>query len=340
MPTRRELIKQQQQQERLRKQRAKAPDVNIEGDDDREPLMGVVVGRKGIGKTFFTIAMIKEYVLGDKAEGKLPRRVLIFDVNNEFTQFRTIALKDIKRWSQVGRVEVRRVSVFKTQEDVDVKINNKIVYQTPAGKMTLKEMANCLFFILEHYHNGLLLIEDINKYVSDSLPNDLIGAICTQRHVGVDVIMHFQSIGKFGHPKIIANANWLRYHKCSDSVGRHEDKFLELTEPLQICERLVNRKYKQAYLNKRNGKYKKKSEFKKDSSFHIFWDNDEEKIKGDFTKVEFAVAVMDYMELNYNKVVKPKLNEVHLLSGKAKYPDRKTLLKELIQHYIFEYYGN
>ena len=70
----------------------------------------------------------------------------------------------------------------------------------------------------------MLLIEDINKYVSDFLPNDLVGAICSNRHTDLDIIMHFQSIGRIT-TKIWQNANWLRFHKNSDSVERHKNKF-------------------------------------------------------------------------------------------------------------------
>lgn len=57
--------------------------------------------------------------------------------------------------------------------------------------MTLDDVANTLFIILETFRNGLLLVEDINKYISDTMPNDLVGAICTNRHIGVDNIIAF-----------------------------------------------------------------------------------------------------------------------------------------------------
>ena len=36
--------------------------------------------------------------------------------------------------------------------------------------------------------------------------------------------MHFQSIGRVT-PKIWQNLNWIRFHKNSDSVDRHQKKF-------------------------------------------------------------------------------------------------------------------
>ncbi|NOQ73073.1 MAG: hypothetical protein GQ574_13785 [Crocinitomix sp.] len=50
--------------------------------------------------------------------------------------------------------------------------------------------------VLSFEANGMLLIEDITKYITDSLSGDLIGAICTQRHLSVDVFIHVQTVGK------------------------------------------------------------------------------------------------------------------------------------------------
>ena len=67
-------------------------------------------------------------------------------------------------------------------------------------------MLEKLFKILNDYRGGLLLIEDINRYISDYLPNDLVGAICTNRHTDTDIILHFQSVGRVS-PKIWQNLN-------------------------------------------------------------------------------------------------------------------------------------
>ena len=142
--------------------------------DYRIPKLGVAVGKKGIGKTYTTTQMIDGYVKGSK--GIKPRRALILDVNDEFEQYRAISLNHIELFSVHPRIEARRVRPF-----------------TDEGKrMTLKDIADALWSILEVYRGGLLLIEDINKYISDNLPNDLIGAICTNRHTNTDIVMHFQ----------------------------------------------------------------------------------------------------------------------------------------------------
>lgn len=292
----------------------------------REALLGVVVGRKGVGKTHKTLKEIEKYAYGGRA---MRRRVLLFDVNNEFTQFEPIALKDIKNWCSYGHIEVRRVSIFKAKGDENLTVNGQPIYKTPTGKMTLNEMAGALFYILKNYFVGMLLIEDINKYTSDSMPNDLIGAICTQRHVGVDIIIHFQNIGRFGHPKIVGNANWLRFHKVTDSVNRHKDKFEDIVEPLRLCELMVNKKYSEA------GEHDKEAK-----SFHVFWDADAEKIKGACTKKDFVEAVETYLRTDKKREISSMLKEEDLYTGKKLYADRAALVKKLIQEKIDLYYGN
>ena len=60
--------------------------------------------------------------------------------------------------------------------------------------------------------------------MGDYLPNDLVGALCTNRHSNLDIVLHFQSIGRVG-TKIWQNINWIRFHKNTDSVDRHKKKF-------------------------------------------------------------------------------------------------------------------
>ena len=144
--------------------------------------LGVAVGKKGIGKTYQTTEMMKDYVRG--GNGIKPRRVLILDVNDEFEEFRAMSVKDIELFSIHPKIEIRRIRPFKDD----------------GTRMTLRDIADTLYIILEKYRGGLLLIEDINKYISDHLPNDLVGAICTNRHTNTDIIMHFNPLEE-SHPK-------------------------------------------------------------------------------------------------------------------------------------------
>ena len=146
----------------------------------REPKLGVAVGKKGVGKTYTTDKVIQSYVQGNPSKGVKPRRALILDVNDEFEHIKALRVKDVMKFSVHPTVEARRIRPF--MED--------------GQKMTIREIQETLFEILRHYRGGLLLIEDINRYISDQLPNDVVGAICTNRHSDTDIILHFQSIGR------------------------------------------------------------------------------------------------------------------------------------------------
>jgi choline kinase len=202
------------------------------------------------------------------------RRVLILDVNDEFTDVKAIRIQDVGVFSVHPMIEIRRIRPF---------LDN-------GKKMTLDDIANTLFLILENYRNGLLLIEDINKYISDTMPNDLVGAICTNRHIGVDIIIHYQSIGRITS-KVWQNLNVIRMHKITDAVKRHKHKFEDKFEYLSIAEILINQEYEKG--NKR---------------FFLYVNVDDEKVYGAFTKQQFENAVTIFIQNNYSNIINPMLN--------------------------------
>lgn len=286
----------------------------------REAQLGIAIGQKGVGKSYKTLEMMQPVLRGNSRTGAKPRKVLILDVNNEFGNIKVdtnpnfvhakaLRLEDVPKWTYNGIIEVRRVTILKEG----------------GGQMTLRETADALSFILQHFQNGLLLIEDISKFVSDSLPNDLIGAICTQRHKSCDIILHFQSVGKMAHPKLWANCNWLRIHKTEDTVRKHENKFGTDVTHLYLAEKLVNIKYREG-----------------DVRFCLFVDKDMKKVKGAFSEKDFLRAIEEYLQepANYNKVVKTEIEKKDIYTGKPIHKDRQTAVKHLIKTYFDDYYGN
>ena len=248
----------------------------------REPKLGMAVGRKGIGKTYQTKILIESYVYGNPAKGVEPRKVLILDVNDEFTDYKAISMKDLVKFSVMPRAEIRRVRPFNEETGV---------------RLTLKEIADCLWDILHYFRGGLLLIEDINKYIGDHLPTDIVGAICSNRHTDLDIIMHFQSIGRIT-TKVWQNANWLRFHKNSDSIERHRNKFPDKYEMFSIAENIVNTQY-----------------FNDNKYYYLYVDLDDEKIQGKMTEAIINNGIDNYLSKNFNQVVKPEINKKNLSDG-------------------------
>jgi hypothetical protein len=248
----------------------------------REPQLGVAVGKRGIGKTFTTLSTLREYVSGFGGTTK-PRRVLILDVNDEFTQIKALKVEDIKLFSMHPTVEARRIRPFNAN----------------GTKMGLSEICQTLYYILENFKGGLLLIEDINKYLTHHFPKDVVGAICTNRHSDLDIIMHYQAIGKVP-TTVWENVNWVRFHKNNQSVDRHAKKFEDKFEILKIAECMVDFQYN-------NG----------NERFYCFVDIEWSKLKGKITQPMAQKAVEDYMTKEYHRVVLPESRRLNLEGKKV-----------------------
>jgi hypothetical protein len=267
----------------------------------RECRIIIACGKRGVGKSVETIRMIDEYVAGNPSKGVPPRKALIFDVNDEFSSFwhydnpkrsiKALAIKDIMKFSIHPTIEVRRIRPF----------------WDDGRKMTINDMGEVLGIILDKYRNGLLLVEDINKYLSDAMPADLIGSLATSRHIGLDIISHFQNIGRAGNPKLLGNLNMIRLHKTNDTVERHKNKFEEKTELLQIAEYLINNRYN-------NG----------DTRYFVYVDTENMKIRGKFTKIEVEDAIHQYITERYSRIISPML-QVRDKKGKKIHNEESAL---------------
>jgi len=270
----------------------------------REPLLIVACGKKGVGKSYQHNLMMQGYAMGDPYRGIRPRKCLIMDVNDEYSVYgiRAISLEHIGLYTVHPSIDIRRVRPFR-----------------PDGqRMGLDEWANAVFFVLNTFRNGLLLIEDPNKWHSDHLPADLVGAICTNRHVGLDILLSYQSIGRI-NTKIWGNTNLMRFHKNTESVERHKMKFPDKEEYMKIAEHMVNNEYAKG--NKR---------------FYVYVDMDEAKIRGDFSQEVFEEGVEDYINEKHRELIKPFLVQVNA-KGKKLFNEntaREKVKERIISTYL------
>lgn len=243
--------------------------------DLREPMIYVAIGKRGIGKTVTTIERIRQYVRVHR------RPVLIFDVNNEFSDtvkypdIRAIGMKQLKLWSAMKRPEIRRILPF-YDDGRKIKVG--------------PEMALVLEWILDTFYNGLLLVEDINKYVSDSMPSDLVGSICTNRHTGIDIILHYQSIGRVA-TKVWQNIDILRMHYETGGVDRNRSKFDDKYSYLKIAENMVSSEFLSGNIR-----------------FYVTVDVAKEKIIAELPDEKKKLAITEFLEQNYREFVAPLMN--------------------------------
>jgi hypothetical protein len=251
----------------------------------REPLLMAACGKKGVGKSYQHMLLMNGYVMGDPYVGVKGRKCLIMDVNDEYGMYGvpSISLNDVPLYTVHPYIEIRRIRPFH-----------------PDGRrMTLDEWANALFYVLSRFQNGLLLIEDLNKFLTDHLPQDLVGAIATNRHVGLDIVLSFQSLGRI-NTKIWGNMNLLRFHKNVESVERHKNKFPDKYEILRITEIIVNNEY-----------------HKGNNRVFLYVDMDEMKIRGELSDELINQGIDQYINENYNELLKPYL--VQKEGNKKKY---------------------
>lgn len=66
--------------------------IQVPKKKEREVMFYIALGMKGIGKTYQTTLVIERYWrYGNPSVGAKPRKVIIFDVNNEYTNYKEIA---------------------------------------------------------------------------------------------------------------------------------------------------------------------------------------------------------------------------------------------------------
>lgn len=236
----------------------------------REPKLLIATGTKGVGKTHTTCGVIQRYIQPNQLNGKEARRVLIYDVNKEYTDeeiskkglsFKApiLSLKDLPMWTSQKRVEVRRILAVNEDNGRDLSIDG---------------MVDSLDKILYDFRGGMLILEDINRYLTDTRTTEIIGTMATNRHRDLDIYIHLQSLSPVT-TRMWQNCQVVRFHKQMDNVNRYKQR-LSNPELYFIAEKLVNTKYLE------------------DKRFYCYIDNELGKISGKFSIREFQRAIYDY----------------------------------------------
>jgi Helicase HerA, central domain len=242
--------------------------------DERECGVFVGTGHTGVGKSYAMCRIIRDYLTPNPQTGKVPRKVLIFDVNKEYTNeemiknghgftIKTIALSQLDEWVRYPFAEVCRI--------LPVDKDGRNISQE-----RYKEILN---YILQRFKGGLLLLEDLNNYLKESNDAEILGLLTTVRHEGVDVYIHYQSLSRVT-TGVWQNARGFRVHHQYDPVYRY---FTRMNNPemFVIAQKIVDKKYE-------NG----------DIRYYLYVMSTISKIKGNFTKREFVNAALEYLDEN------------------------------------------
>jgi hypothetical protein len=265
--------------------------------EQREPILMGVVGMKKVGKTYTTTQSINSYIKTNSKTGKVARKVLIYDINMEYTQYKAIDIKHLNKFTHQSKVEVRRV--LPINED--------------GSEADLSQMLEILTVLIKSFRGGMLILEDINRYLIASKTVDVIGLLATNRHRDLDIICHFQSLSALD-PRMWQNTSMVRFHYQMDDIKRYKNRIPNY-ELFKIAQCLVNYKYLKVG----------------DKRFYCYVANDENYITGNFTRTDFKNACIEYLERNASIVSNYAKRLGRSVEMRAKALD--VLCKELAQKY-------
>lgn len=280
---------------------------NLINVKDRQPMLMVVCGETGVGKTYRTVQEIKQYVQDSSATSKKGRKVLIFDVNDDdYTRFVTVDPNHVKDFQEV---RIRRIRPI-----------------TRTGKMmTLTQKRQIVEKIVAEFTNGLIVLEDIDKFMVGAKGQEVVGVLCANRHSDLDILISHQSIAKITTTEW-QNMTWLRLHKQVDDISRYRNRIPNY--PLvRIATFIVEEQY-----NLTNEAFEKneinEKQFQIRKSFFVYLDMRRLKIKG-CSRAAFVRATKRYIDQEENKKIKLLLQET-TMDEKPKYNNRKSAVIQLI----------
>ena len=272
----------------------------------RECGMMTTAAIQGGGKTYQNMHIIAKYVV-DKIDTKVRgRKSLIFDSNGEYTKEefekngipnfnpKRIALKHIRQWCRDPKItECRRID---------------------AKSLSISEKKAALEYVIGEVNDCQLVLEDINTYIMKlSNMEEIVGRIVKLRHIGVDVVMSFQSTRAI-EPRIWQNSRWVRLHFISDNIDEIKDKIPNY-QLFKIAQIMINKRFEDG-----------------DKRFFVYITGFGRKIEGPtFRLLEWEEACKRYLLLK-----KKEVKEHAMLNECSEDESRVRLVKQ----YTDMYYDN
>ena len=280
-------------------------------DLERQPMLVVTCGETGVGKTYRNLIEIYRYMKDDPETGRKGRKVLAFDVNDDdYPMFKTVRINSIQHLTAIDARRIRPIA--------------------PEGKnMTLEEKREVVQQMVNRFKNGLLVLEDIDKFMVGAKGQTVVGLLTTNRHNGLDIMISHQSIAKITTTEW-QNMTFLRLHHQIDDISRYKNRipnyFLVCIAKNIIDEQydLANEAYHQGCLSD--------YQYKKHKSFYLYVDMRKLRIRG-ASKKAFIRAAKKYIDTHEGKTINMMLME-RALNGMSKYKSRGEAVVALIMKYL------
>lgn len=288
-------------------------------DLERQPMIMLVCGETGVGKTYRNKLEIKRYMMDHLAVGKKGRKVLAFDTNDDdYPKFKTVSPNHLKALTKVSS---RRIRPF-----------------NPDGSpMDNDEKKEVITKIMKHYKNGLIVLDDIDHYMTGAKGQSMIGALCTVRHKGIDVVLTHQSVAKITTSEW-QNCTWLRLHHQVDDVTRYRERIPKY-QMVRIAQLIVDEQYELCSNAFAMGKLSEQ-EYKIQKSFFVYVNMREQRIRG-CSRAAFIRACKRFIDQEESRKVKMLLAEqdfdgnhiyktrneaiVKMISDKLRYHESNTI---------------
>ena len=290
--------------------RGRKPIAYRKEDLERQNVIVVVCGETGVGKTYRNKLEILKYLKDNPPTGKKGRKVLAFDTNDDdYPEFQTVNPNYLKALTAIA---CRRIRPFKPDG-------------SPMDDNDKKEVVDK---ILKHYRNGMIVLDDIDHYMAGAKGQSMIGALCTVRHKGIDVLLTHQSIAKISTSEW-QNCTWLRLHHQVDDVTRYRDRIPKY-QMVRIAQLIVDEQYDLCTRAFVEGTIAEQ-EYKKQKSFFVYVNMRQRKIMG-CSKAAFIRACKRYIDQEEGKKVRMLMQERDF-KGKLKYKDRNAAIIKMICDY-------
>lgn len=296
---------------KIKSNRGRQPITYSKEELERQPMILLVCGQMGVGKTYRNKQEIRRYMLDNPATGKVGRKVLAFDTNDDdFPEFKTVSPNHIKALTQVS---ARRIRPFNTDG-------------SPMGDDQKREVVNK---IMRFFKNGLIVLDDIDHYMQGARSQSMIGALVTVRHKGIDIILGHQSIAKVSTTEW-QTCSWLRLHHQNDDVTRYRDRIPKY-KLVRMAQLIVDEQYELAANAFENGQINA-DEYKIRKSFFVYVNMPEQKIKG-CSREAFIRAAKRYIDQEENKTIKMMMLERDH-KDMLVYGSRNEVVVKLISDYL------
>jgi len=267
--------------------RGRKPITYCKEDLERQPMLVLVCGETGVGKTYRNIIELRRYMKEDETTGRKGRKVLAFDVNDDdYPMFPTVSPFHIKALTKVQARRIRPIA--KNGQNMSIEEKREVVQR-----------------MVNQFKNGLLVLEDLDKYMVGAKGQTVVGLLTTNRHNGLDIMISHQSIAKVTTTEW-QNCTWLRLHHQVDDVSRYESRIPNYFL-VRIATFIVDEQYNLANQAFADGKIDKE-EYKKRRSFFVYVDMRRLKIRG-CSWGAFIRACKKYIDTEDQRKIRMMLQE-------------------------------